>query len=388
MSQEDPKKQTQQPWLSQLNQERRNLSASVEEALERTQGQDWDEEDEIQESPTNTTAQRQALIPPRLSLQSKSMPAVRPEQGTSGRDTEEIVPTRMISQQSAKGTRRPGAFSRFAHRLAAVFTPGTRPDPETRSTNVSPNIPSSSSEEAKHVSRQRGNSLFGMGNWSDPLPHLPPPSPDEAQRLSRQRENSLLPPNLPEGPSARQVRPASGTAPYDIPTQRLDPNRVSKPQPKVQPQTSATPPAPRGGHEPRKEQSTWQMVSSANLTTPGSISNRPGMGSVVPVRTSTPRREAVTNEQASERRQSPTQARMDLQSAFGNGAFEEGQGDVFVKEPLVTERSVVIVTLTSNPGRVVAQYVSLAAGSGFTIHLTAPVAKRTTFNYVVLESGS
>jgi hypothetical protein len=79
---------------------------------------------------------------------------------------------------------------------------------------------------------------------------------------------------------------------------------------------------------------------------------------------------------------------MELRSAFGSGAFEEGQGDVFVKEPLVTERSVVMVTLTSNPGRVVAQYVSLAAGSGFTIHLTAPVARKTTFNYVVLESGS
>lgn len=386
MSQEDQKKQAQQSWLSQLDQERRNLSASVEEALESARGQDWDEEDESSESAVDTTAPRQALIPPRLSLQSKSMPAVRPEQGTPGRNTEEIVPVRMASQQPAEEVRRGGALSRFTHRLAAVFAPGTRSNPGTQSNSASSNVAPSSSEEAKHVSRQRENSLFGMGNWSDPLPNLPPPSPDEAQRLSRQRENSLLPPNLPAESSARQARPAPGIAPYDIPTQRLDSDRMPKSQ-QIHPQTAATPPVPRGERDPRKEQPAWQMVSSGLLATPAPIPNRTNMG-LAPVRTSTPRREAVTDEQATVRRQPPIQARMDLHSAFGDGAFEEGQGDIFVKEPLVTERSVVMVTLTSNPGRVVVQYVSLTAGSGFAVHLTAPVARKTTFNYVVLESGS
>lgn len=386
MSQEDQKKQTQQPWLSQLDRERRNLSASVEETLESAQEQDWDEEDEIPESPTDTTAPRQALIPPRLSLQSKSMPAVRPEQGTPGRNTEEIEPAHQASQQPAEEARRGGALSRFTHRLAAVFAPGTRSTPGTQSNSASPNVASSSSEEAKHMSRQRGNSLFGMGNWSDPLPDLPPPSPDEAQHLSRQRENSLLPPNLPEGSLAGQARPVPGVAPYDIPTQRLDPDRMPKPQ-QIHPQTAATSPEPGGGRDPRKEQSAWQIVSSSTPAVSSPIPNRANAGPV-PVRTSTPRREAVADEQAAVRRRSPIQAGMDLHSAFGNGVFEEGQGDVFVKEPLVTERSVVMVTLTSNPGRVVAQYVSLTAGSGFTVHLTASVARKTTFNYVVLESGS
>ena len=386
MSQEDQKKQDQQPWLSQLDQERRNLSASVEEALESTQGQDWDEEDEIPESASDTTAPRQALIPPRLSLQSKSMPAVRPEQGTPGRNTEEIVPVRMASQQPAEEVRRGGALSRLTQRLAAVFAPGTRSDPETQSNNASPNVVPSSSEEAKHVSQQRGNSLFGMGSWSDPLPNLPPPSPDEAQRLSRQRENSLLPPNMPEESSARQARPAPRVALYDIPTQRLDPDRMPK-----APQTAAPPPVPGGERDPHKEQPAWQIVSSRTPATSSPVPNRANTGPV-PVRTSTPRpaprRETDTDEQVTVRRQSPIQARTDLHSAFGDGAFEEGQGDVFVKEPLVTERSIVMVTLTSNPGRVVAQYVSLAAGSGFTVHLTAAVVRKTTFNYVVLESGS
>jgi hypothetical protein len=381
MSQEDQKKRTQQPWLSQLEQERRNLSASVEETLESSHGQGWDEEGETPENSADTTAQRQAVIPPRLSLQSKSMPAVRPGQDTPERSTGEIAPARPTFQQPARDTRHRGAWSRFTHRLAAVFAPGTRPE------NAPSNVPPSSSvEEAKHMSQQRGNSLLGMGNWSDPLPDLPPPSPDEAQRLSRQRENSLLPRGLPEGLSARQAPPAPGTAPYDIPTQRLDSGRMPKPQ-QVQPQTAATPPVPGEGRDARKEQPAQQQASSQTPVVPAPTLNRADAGQV-PVRGSTPPREPVADEQVTVRRRPPVPMGMDLHSAFGAGAFEEGQGDVFVKEPLVTERSVVIVTLTSNPGRVVVQYVSPAARSGFTVRLTAPVAKKTTFNYVVLESGS
>ena len=46
--------------------------------------------------------------------------------------------------------------------------------------------------------------------------------------------------------------------------------------------------------------------------------------------------------------------------------------------------SVVQVTLTSNPGQTLIQYVSLHPQVGFTVHLTAPASNKTTFNYALL----
>jgi hypothetical protein len=67
----------------------------------------------------------------------------------------------------------------------------------------------------------------------------------------------------------------------------------------------------------------------------------------------------------------------------GTGRFECGQRDVTISHPSVTASSVVLVTLTANPGPVVVQYVSLQPGRGFTLHLTAPTPIGAPFNYVV-----
>src|SRR5437660_9206811 len=69
----------------------------------------------------------------------------------------------------------------------------------------------------------------------------------------------------------------------------------------------------------------------------------------------------------------------------GTGVFENGQMDVIVTYPTVTAASVVMVMLAGNPGPVVVQYVSLQPRVGFTVHLTAPTTARTTFNYVIFE---
>ena len=88
----------------------------------------------------------------------------------------------------------------------------------------------------------------------------------------------------------------------------------------------------------------------------------------------------------------PVSAQKDTLSALlptslsGSGVFENQQSDVMVTNTHITSVSVVLVTLTTNPGPVVVQYISLQPGIGFTIHLTAPVAMRTTFNYVVLQT--
>lgn len=67
----------------------------------------------------------------------------------------------------------------------------------------------------------------------------------------------------------------------------------------------------------------------------------------------------------------------------GSGVIKQGQKDATVANPRVSERSVVVVTLTDNPGPVVVHYVSLYPRRGFTFHLSAPVAAPTSFNYVI-----
>jgi len=70
----------------------------------------------------------------------------------------------------------------------------------------------------------------------------------------------------------------------------------------------------------------------------------------------------------------------------GSGEFSCGQSDVVVKNPAVRASSVILVTLTSNPGPVVVQYVSLLPYEGFTVHLTAPTTMYTRFNYMIVSS--
>jgi hypothetical protein len=68
----------------------------------------------------------------------------------------------------------------------------------------------------------------------------------------------------------------------------------------------------------------------------------------------------------------------------GTGAFESAQRDITVLNPHVSATSVVLVTLTSDPGPVVVHFVSLQPQVGFTVHLTAPATRKTSFNYVIL----
>ncbi|HEY4034508.1 MAG TPA: hypothetical protein VGL94_11155 [Ktedonobacteraceae bacterium] len=70
----------------------------------------------------------------------------------------------------------------------------------------------------------------------------------------------------------------------------------------------------------------------------------------------------------------------------GSGEFSCGQRDVVVKNPVVRASSVIVVTLTSNPGPVVVQYVSLLPYEGFTVHLTASTTMHARFNYMILSS--
>jgi hypothetical protein len=75
---------------------------------------------------------------------------------------------------------------------------------------------------------------------------------------------------------------------------------------------------------------------------------------------------------------------MEQVSLVGSGAFESGQSEVAVANTSITSASVVVVVLIGDPGPVVAQYISLQPGIGFTVHLSAPTKNVTPFNYKIL----
>lgn len=68
----------------------------------------------------------------------------------------------------------------------------------------------------------------------------------------------------------------------------------------------------------------------------------------------------------------------------GSGQFLRGQSELTVQNTHVSASSVVMVNLLGNPGPVVVQYYSLLPDYGFKVHLSAPVAADTPFNYVIL----
>ena len=67
----------------------------------------------------------------------------------------------------------------------------------------------------------------------------------------------------------------------------------------------------------------------------------------------------------------------------GSALIEQGQEEVMIPHSQISERSVVTVMLTGDPGPVVVHYISLQPAVGFTVHLSAPVAAPTPFNYIV-----
>src|SRR5579859_5240858 len=98
-------------WRSREKQERRNLSVSVEEALIDPATQEEDEQFEPEHSGSN------ALIPPRLSLQSMPLPAVHA--GGFVESANRVQAAMNQSTELSSISTEPGKFARFAQRLTS-----------------------------------------------------------------------------------------------------------------------------------------------------------------------------------------------------------------------------------------------------------------------------
>lgn len=76
-------------------------------------------------------------------------------------------------------------------------------------------------------------------------------------------------------------------------------------------------------------------------------------------------------------------------STAGAGMINRDADSAATSDYNVSENSIILVTLTSNPGNPnsIVQWVERNPGVGFTVHLTKKVGTATTFTYLILEPG-
>jgi hypothetical protein len=349
-------------WYAQLEQGRQKLSASMEEALADVSMQDddeWEEEDEQMKARVEA-ADKTTVIPPRLSLQSKVLPAVQVPDRITRQVTKPLVSGggEVVSVESEQ---KDSVFMRLARRLTASFA------------------------------------AFGVSMQPDvveepmAMPHSEAiPSPEKATRISPARpEPEKRPVN---GSALRPFVPSSGENATSEQKRRLA--RTTR----VRLETVSAPISDVMTAMARPAESN-EAVSRQPLPSSASQS-----GIVITQQDKTIDADQVHDEDEVEREARETSVKLPVVATlvrseygvnvipthgqfFGRGIFEGGQGDKMVEDKHVAEGCVIFVMLTGNPGPVVVHYISLYPGVGFTVHLTAPVSKETAFNYIIFSPG-
>ena len=346
----EPGEQNSQTWRSRIARERQELSTEVEETLADTQEQQW--QDDEPPSPVKTSSGT-PLVPPRLSLQSRALSAVQPA-GLMNATTSEhsaLLPDKEVGQASEAvsevRTQNTSMLARLAQRFTSSFAA------IGGSTKAAP-----APQPAQEVARRETS------------------SPQDGRQVSAlNRREPAGSEEHPDVPLVRVIDTAPTTTSAAMPAvPSPDGQRRSlKRNAKVRLETAVLPAMSKTSVIPIEERETGEELRSAEV------------------------RDALDRQQTARREETSIVARQPMLEMFegelgvaargslsGTGAFESGQSDVTVPNTRVTASSVVQVTLTSNPGPVVVQYISLQPQIGFTVHLTAPAATRTTFNYVIL----
>jgi hypothetical protein len=389
--------QPQSGWFTRYSRERRDLSASVEDALAVSSEQQWDEEDEEEVGSWKRSKHKGSLIPPRLSLQSKQMPTIHSGGFVeAAAEMQREVSTSDKTVQAPADTQRESLWARVARRVTTSLAAlGATTYPE-----AFPVTPVALSGEPQFLSWQQDVSL------------LPPPiSQDEVYTSNAQFASppvssfdalaggfSASPPSTGIGEQAtssigsmtsgaRRQRSASHMTKIRL--------RIPTPMP-AEPSEQQTIDTPMPENMWIRDQSPYPS-SRGSTTSPG---DRPGVDLPAQAFDSTsghlpaiavsgqggaPRRRKNSAPLSIVKETQQSARQVGLLAFFGGGTIESGQCDIPVADAHTTSTSVVHVMLTSNPGPVVVQYISLQPLSGFTIHLTAPAALSATFNYVILR---
>jgi hypothetical protein len=366
---------SQQAWYARLAQERRELSRSVEETLVNTPREEsfW-QYDQGQCATVEDMGVGSNVFPPRLSLQSRTLPGISAHMGTGLVGTQGDT-ARHTSKWTRFVQRVRSSLSAFGFRSSAAIAPTLPPDESVSMQSVQVEDVLSSSGGVIDSSDSQVLSADEVRNKSERRVVVSPHvrygvsrSTQGRQRLAGRTTRIRLE-VMPAPSSAGNRQPAeehpsvngdSGTTSMRLPAVEKGSRQPAEERPSVSGNRGTTsmrlPAVEKGSRQPAEE--------------------RPSVGE--DGGTTSIRLPAI--EKVVGRRKEPSSA-----WRAGTGKFECGQRDATLSDPSVTASSVVLVTLTANPGPVVVQYVSLQPGRGFTVHLTAPTAIGAPFNYVVLS---
>ncbi len=380
--------QNQGKWLFRAKRERMELSASVEEALEDAAVDEisWGEEPEVQ-ADSSKRVQEKGVFPPRLSLQSRPVPALRNDISTE-------MNSSFYPAQSSEEERNPVApvpstniLKRFAQRLTSSFT--------AIGGASSPEVIESSRQFLEEEEEGVGTESVSAPNDAYESVQLMPQSvvePLSQERVVPQRPLSSH--NNDDEPRDRQSkqRLAGRTTRIHLETPPITATTRSHQSGRISAEATYGDPLQRNNTidvnepPPRVENDKVELLSAssavgANLPERASTTNSsvPAITRQMPVGASMTGARLPTVDVLKGKSGGATRRELS-----GSGIFEPGQGDATVVNRYVTEASVVLVTLTANPGPVVIQYVTLRPRIGFTVHLTAPTTMRSSFNYIVL----
>jgi hypothetical protein len=365
-------------WYTYLEQEREELSTSVEATLAESGGQEdeWDEE-EIEDTHTDA-GKKTSLIPPRLSLQSKVMPAV--QAAKSATLVESAAPSGE-EQQKVAAVAEANVFMRLARRLTSSFAAfGVTVQPEATPPPFEPPLVRSTSNSGLIHAEARGQ----QEHRQLPAPSASVPSVSSVERKPAGVEasssipaQSSVPLAAPARPSEKERRKLAGTTKVRLETTPM-------------PAIHARPATAREQMIPEKpqEQATGQQTAHPlpHIAQPAPSWEAPhGLNAATDV---------LEEDRIKTSMQLPIVTRLSdvikpasAQLWFGTGSFESGECDKMIADEHVTATCVVNVTLTDNPGPVVVHYVSMHPGIGFTVHLTAPTNAKTSFTYVILSGA-
>ncbi len=361
-----------QYWHTRFARERQSISESVEETLADPSSQEQWSDDEQQYVTVDRALSSTELVPPRLSLQSKVQPSVRPASFVQS------VTAEIAAQQEGTKEREEyqkpqstNLLTRLAQRFTSSFAAIVQP-----------------SEEPIWMPTRRGqDESFPQERHLAPLPSSYAVAPIESVQMPTVVEAIPATPSQPASPPIKSNQRLAGRTTkvhlQTTPTSKTTPYLREKVHLQTTP-TSKTTPYPR-----EDDIYSWSRETNEPLREPLTVNVR-FREKVQDVPSTEQSTEIVFGKEIQVQHEtnamrSPSAA---YTSFFGTGTFEKEQSELMVRNTHTVATSVVHITLTSNPGPTLVQYISLHPSLGFTLHLTAPVTMKTTFNYVLLVDTS
>ena len=377
---EDRDTQAQHYWQARQAHERLTISESIAEVLADTTTQEqWTDEDE--QGYGRQASGSTALVPPRLSLQSKVLSSVRPVTFVQS-VTAELAAQHGAAKEQEEGQKPSSLLTRLAQRFTsslAAFGASMQPEPETLF--VAGGKRENEMVERRLVAQPSAYTMTPAPVAQTPLatvidaipatPSTPPPHPVQSKQRLAGHTSKIHLQNAP-APKVPQPRPKERANPEWSKEYREPVRELRHETQEMQEMHYAV------TREPIREPLTLNIRLRERVQETIPCSNIPVLTPLTPEET-----DRVTQSAKS----SVSKREHTFFSYFGAGLFESGQSETMVRNPQTVASSVVQVMLTSNPGPTLIQYVSLYPEVGFTLHLTAPATAKTTFNYVMLTDA-